>query len=444
MVCVSRSLTTLALLVALAMPARAAVDLTGTWTVYTDVVPGAFTWELQQSGTALGSSFLGGTIDPDTGAFVLYPMEPGPCPQVFLGQARADGNAFSGVIRDSVMTCPGGIGTCRCDVGPNVLGGVNGCRDGAGACCGDAVVDPGEQCDDGPQASGSCCDGTCTIAVGQSCTSDADVCTADVCDAAGACTHLPEPDTDGDGVCDPADACPTGGCCGDGVVDPGEQCDDGPPASGGCCESCLLVASGTACAADAEACTLDVCDGAGTCVHPVADADGDGTCDALDVCPDGGALERAKVKLSRFTTPVGDDRVGVKGEMTIPTPPAPDPVADGLRLQIAHADGSVAFDATIPAGAWVPALRTGWKVNRNGTAFTFRGPTARAKLASVESTPGRYEIAVKLVAQALPGVAASIGVTVVLAPPVASGGQCGQTTFATCTVGRGGATLTCK
>ena len=36
---------------------------------------------------------------------------------------------------------------------------------------------------------------------------DGNVCTIDVC-SAGTCAFPPEPDTDGDGICDPADNCP--------------------------------------------------------------------------------------------------------------------------------------------------------------------------------------------------------------------------------------------
>ncbi len=57
--------------------------------------------------------------------------------------------------------------------------------------------------------------------------------------------------------------------CGDGVVGAGEQCDDGNRFAGDCCSGfCSFEAAGSACAEDANACTGDVCDGSGTCVHP--------------------------------------------------------------------------------------------------------------------------------------------------------------------------------
>jgi cysteine-rich repeat protein len=58
--------------------------------------------------------------------------------------------------------------------------------------CGDGSLDPGEECDDGAANGlpGDCCTATCTFQPdGTACTDDGSLCTADVCDGAGACTH---------------------------------------------------------------------------------------------------------------------------------------------------------------------------------------------------------------------------------------------------------------
>ena len=58
--------------------------------------------------------------------------------------------------------------------------------------CGDGTLDPGEQCDDGAANGlpGDCCTVTCAFQpAGTACTDDGNLCTADMCDAAGTCTH---------------------------------------------------------------------------------------------------------------------------------------------------------------------------------------------------------------------------------------------------------------
>jgi len=56
--------------------------------------------------------------------------------------------------------------------------------------------------------------------------------------------------------------------CGNGSVDAAEDCEDGNTAAGDCCSpTCQFEAAGSACAADTNSCTDDVCDGAGQCQH---------------------------------------------------------------------------------------------------------------------------------------------------------------------------------
>jgi glucose/arabinose dehydrogenase len=105
--------------------------------------------------------------------------------------------------------------------------------------------------------------------------------------------------------------------CGDGVVEAPEECDDGDPNPGDCCTaSCTFEPAGGICPGDGNACSQDVCDGAGTCAHPpepdglpcsdgdactqpdqcsagicggspLPDSDLDGQCDAIDPDDDG-------------------------------------------------------------------------------------------------------------------------------------------------------------
>ena len=105
--------------------------------------------------------------------------------------------------------------------------------------CGDGIIDPGEQCDDGNPVDGDGCDTNCTF---------------------------------------------TG--CGNGVVTAGEECDDANVAPGDCCgPTCQYEAAGSACPDDGSPCTDQMCDGAGHCLHPPV---ADGTaCDDGNDCATG-------------------------------------------------------------------------------------------------------------------------------------------------------------
>ena len=70
--------------------------------------------------------------------------------------------------------------------------------------CGDGTLDPGEQCDDGAANGlpGDCCTVTCAFQpAGMACTDDGNLCTSDMCDAAGTCAHSIAPSP----TCSPPD-----------------------------------------------------------------------------------------------------------------------------------------------------------------------------------------------------------------------------------------------
>jgi hypothetical protein len=163
--------------------------------------------------------------------------------------------------------------------------------------CGNGVVNPNEQCDDGGTANGDCCSSTCQFeANGGACTDDGNACTNDQCDGAGGCTHPNNTAPCTDGVfCNGPDVC-GGGACSQHAGDP---C-PGPNGDGNCSESC--DETGDTCTApdpngascdDALFCNgTDTCD-AGLCgVHagdPCPGPDGDGNCsescdEAGDTC----------------------------------------------------------------------------------------------------------------------------------------------------------------
>jgi cysteine-rich repeat protein len=62
--------------------------------------------------------------------------------------------------------------------------------------CGNGTIESGEQCDDGAAngVAGDCCTASCQFQpAGTTCMDEGDLCTVDVCDAAGLCTHAIEP-----------------------------------------------------------------------------------------------------------------------------------------------------------------------------------------------------------------------------------------------------------
>ena len=100
--------------------------------------------------------------------------------------------------------------------------------------CGNGIIGPGEDCDDGNNDDGDGCSLTCTVEPGCECTGEPSVCT----------------------------------CCGDGVVEGSEACDDSNTSDGDCCSStCTFDSAGTPCGSnrDTQCDNPDTCNGSGSC-----------------------------------------------------------------------------------------------------------------------------------------------------------------------------------
>lgn len=173
-------------------------------------------------------------------------------------------------VCDPAENCTGASGSCPTDAKSTAE-----CRAAAGVC------DLAESCD----GVGDVCPPDAKKPSGTGCTTDGNVCTDDVCDGVGnACTHPGNTAPCDDLLfCNGSDICAGGGCNShagdpcvgpDGDADCGESCDEGA-------DDCTAAdPSGSACAADGNACTADECDGAGGCDHPNTTE----PCDDGDAC----------------------------------------------------------------------------------------------------------------------------------------------------------------
>lgn len=144
--------------------------------------------------------------------------------------------------------------------------------------CGNAIPEPGEQCDDGNEIDTDPCTNDCRI----TCQTDPDCddhdpCTGtETCDTTNNVCVLGTPLDDGESCGDDGQVCFNATCitpeCGNAVVEPGETCDDGNMLACGSCNA-TCTGAGTGTCDDGEGCTADSDCTSGFCMDAANPAD---------------------------------------------------------------------------------------------------------------------------------------------------------------------------
>ena len=306
------------------------------------------------------------------------------------------------------------------------------------------------------------------------------------CDPVNGCSGAPVNDG---GACDDGQFCNGADTCNAGACDQhaGDPCTGGAECQNVCDEgadSCNATA-GSSCTDDGNACSTDVCDGAGACSHPAGNAgaicdpasglceqdalcdgvstvcpanptlpdnDNDGDCDAIDTCTtlDAGqtfaTAPKSRVVLSKINTDAvpGNDSLVISAFFTLP--PARsfgeiDPLNDGVRVVVLADDGSTRLDAVVPGGAYSTVTKIGWRLSGNGKTWTYVNRTATPANGisqvvindkNTTKTPRRVKVTVKGKKGTYPVVTADSPVQAVVTlgdATAAAQGLCGESAY---------------
>lgn len=159
-------------------------------------------------------------------------------------------------------------------------------------------------------------------------------------------------------------------------------------------------------------------------------------------CSSAATMREAAIRITGLETPAGDDTLAFNGRMVLAHPFSPplDPPAHGIGVVVTAFSGTTVLDAVIPAGAYDPQTRTGWRTSSTGRRWRYvnKSATPAHGLTSVvirdlsSREPGLVSFSVRGrhgSFAAAPGAPALTG-TLVLDPPTAETGQCGAGTGA--------------
>lgn len=176
----------------------------------------------------------------------------------------------------------------------------------------------------------------------------------------------------------------------------------------------------------------------------------------LNTCAAGEALGSSRLVIRYRATPPGDDSMVLSGRLVLPYPydPPLDPIATGVALVVEDASGVRIADVAIPAGAYDPDLRVGWRVARGGDAWKYvnrsDNPPGGIRSVAIRDLSRREPGLLKIRAVGRRGsyqVATSdLPLTAFFSvdPPTAETGQCGVADFAPADCTRNGRRVACR
>jgi len=190
----------------------------------------------------------------------------------------------------------------------------------------------------------------------------------------------------------------------------------------------------------------------GASAQSCADGDGDGICDVDDPCTNIAGIEASNLRLRirKILWDQGRQRIRVAAVVDVPTSPAIDPVAKGLRIVVRDETGDK-IDLVIPPGSVDDVTGRGWSVSGSGTAWTYRdragavGGIMKALVRRRGTTSGEIKVIVfgQNGLYPLP-LSPPVTASIVIDAPTATTGQCGEGTFGFCFFRNQGAKLVCR
>src|SRR5581483_2697858 len=125
----------------------------------------------------------------------------------------------------------------------------------------------------------------------------------------------------------------------------------------------------------------------------------------------------------------------MKGQVTVPTTPAINPVATGVRVILENADPATLLDVVVPGGTYNPVTHTGWRPNPTNTRWVYKGgsptpanPISGITVSTSPRTPGVYKFAVRGKNGSFPTTPSDTPLrgTFVIDQPTADTGQCSE------------------